>query len=229
VATAILREIDRGGQVFFVHNRVQTIEAMHRYLTKIVPQAQIAVAHGQMHERSLEGIMLAFLSRRYNVLLCTAIIESGLDIPSANTIIINRADRFGLARCTSCGKGRTRAASLRVSSHPPPGYERRRHKGCARWKRLRPRFGIRAGDAGSGNSRRGTILGRVNPDLSKGFDLATDCWRKRWRNPRGNQHAGCKLKRILKCSSTTAMQRPSERDIYRRLADSRTLDDVENS
>ncbi len=97
IATAILREIDRGGQVFFVHNRVQTIESMYRYLKKIVPQAEIAVAHGQMHERSLEGIMLAFLAQRYNVLLCTAIVESGLDIPTVNTMLINRADRFGLA------------------------------------------------------------------------------------------------------------------------------------
>ncbi|MFH2036229.1 MAG: transcription-repair coupling factor [Candidatus Zixiibacteriota bacterium] len=98
IGEAILREIDRGGQVYFVHNRVQTIEAMYRYLKKIVPQVEIAVAHGQMHEKSLEGIMLAFLSGTFQVLLSTSIIESGLDIPSVNTIIINRADRFGLAQ-----------------------------------------------------------------------------------------------------------------------------------
>lgn len=98
IAEAILHEIDRGGQVFFVHNRVQTIEAMYRYLKKIVPQVEIGVAHGQMHEKSLEGIMLAFLSGRFQLLLSTSIIESGLDIPSVNTIIINRADRFGLAQ-----------------------------------------------------------------------------------------------------------------------------------
>jgi len=98
IAEAILHEIDRGGQVYFVHNRVQTIEAMYRYLKKILPQIEIAVAHGQMHEKSLEGIMLAFLSGRFQVLLSTSIIESGLDIPSVNTIIINRADRFGLAQ-----------------------------------------------------------------------------------------------------------------------------------
>jgi len=98
IAEAILQEIDRGGQVFFVHNRVQTIEAMYRYLKKVVPQVEIAVAHGQMHEKSLEGIMLAFLSGTFQVLLSTSIIESGLDIPTVNTIIINRADRFGLAQ-----------------------------------------------------------------------------------------------------------------------------------
>nr|MBN2278694.1 transcription-repair coupling factor [candidate division Zixibacteria bacterium] len=98
IAEAILHEVDRGGQIYFVHNRVQTIEAMYRYLKKILPQIEIAVAHGQMHEKSLEGIMLAFLSGRFQVLLSTSIIESGLDIPSVNTIIINRADRFGLAQ-----------------------------------------------------------------------------------------------------------------------------------
>lgn len=116
IATAILREMERGGQVFFVHNRVQTIEAMHHYLQKIVPQARIAVAHGQMHERSLEGIMLAFLARQYDVLLCTSIIESGLDIPSANTIIINRGDRFGLAQLYQL-RGRVGRSSRRAYAY----------------------------------------------------------------------------------------------------------------
>ncbi|MDD5426191.1 MAG: transcription-repair coupling factor [candidate division Zixibacteria bacterium] len=116
ITTAILREMERGGQVFFVHNRVQTIEAMHHYLQKIVPQARIAVAHGQMHERSLEGIMLAFLARQYDVLLCTSIIESGLDIPSANTIIINRGDRFGLAQLYQL-RGRVGRSSRRAYAY----------------------------------------------------------------------------------------------------------------
>ena len=94
IAMAILREIDRGGQVFFVHNRIQSIDAAYDRLKKLVPQAKIVIAHGQMHERTLEKVMIQFLDKKYDVLLCTAIIESGLDIPSANTIIINRADRF---------------------------------------------------------------------------------------------------------------------------------------
>ncbi|MFZ5979929.1 MAG: transcription-repair coupling factor, partial [Candidatus Zixiibacteriota bacterium] len=116
IATAILREMERGGQIFFVHNRVQTIEAMHQYLQKIVPQARIAVAHGQMHEKSLEGIMLAFLAKNYDVLLCTSIIESGLDIPSANTIIINRSDRFGLAQLYQI-RGRVGRSSRRAYAY----------------------------------------------------------------------------------------------------------------
>ena len=98
MAEAILREVDRGGQVYFVHNRVQTIEAMYRFLKNLVPQVRIAIAHGQMDERLLEKVMLEFLDHQYDCLLVTSIIESGIDIPTVNTIIINRADKFGLAQ-----------------------------------------------------------------------------------------------------------------------------------
>jgi transcription-repair coupling factor (superfamily II helicase) len=98
IRSAILHELGRGGQVFFVHNRVETIEKMARQLRELVPEAVLAVAHGQMAERELEKVMLDFLHHRSNVLLCSAIIESGLDIPTANTMIINRADQFGLAQ-----------------------------------------------------------------------------------------------------------------------------------
>ncbi len=98
ITEAILREVDRGGQVYFVHNRVQTIEAMYRFLKDLLPQVRIAVAHGQMEERLLEKVMLEFLDHQYDCLLVTSIIESGIDIPTVNTIIMNRADRFGLAQ-----------------------------------------------------------------------------------------------------------------------------------
>jgi transcription-repair coupling factor (superfamily II helicase) len=98
IQEAIARELDRGGQVFFVHNRVESIGAMYRYLHRIMPQARIAIAHGQLPEQQLERVMIRFINREVDVLLCTTIIESGLDIPSANTIIVNRADRFGLAQ-----------------------------------------------------------------------------------------------------------------------------------
>ncbi|MFQ6079164.1 MAG: TRCF domain-containing protein, partial [Thermodesulfobacteriota bacterium] len=97
IRQAILRELQRDGQVFFVHNRVQNISAMARFLKQLVPEAALAIAHGQMKERDLERVMLSFMRREYNLLLCTSIIESGLDIPTANTIIINHAERFGLA------------------------------------------------------------------------------------------------------------------------------------
>ena len=94
----ILRELARGGQVFFVHNRVETIDMAAARLRELIPEARFGVAHGQMHETALEKVMLDFLEKRIDVLVSTAIIESGLDIPNANTIIIDRADHFGLAQ-----------------------------------------------------------------------------------------------------------------------------------
>ncbi len=98
IRDAVLREIRRGGQVYFVHNRVENIESVATQLEKLLPEAGIRIAHGQMSERELEQVMLDFYHRRFNVLLCTTIIESGIDVATANTIIINRADRFGLAQ-----------------------------------------------------------------------------------------------------------------------------------
>ena len=95
---AILREIGRGGQVYFVHNKVETIEQMADELRTIAPEARLGIAHGQMRERALEQVMLDFYHGRCNVLLCSTIIETGIDVPNANTIIINRADKFGLAQ-----------------------------------------------------------------------------------------------------------------------------------
>lgn len=95
---AFQRELARGGQLYFLHNDVETIGRMQRELSELVPEARIGIAHGQMPERELEKVMLDFQKQRFNVLLSTTIIESGIDIPNANTIIINRADRFGLAQ-----------------------------------------------------------------------------------------------------------------------------------
>jgi len=98
VREAFQRELARGGQVYFLHNSVDTIERTARDLEKLVPDARIRIAHGQMHERELEQAMLDFHRQRFNVLVCTTIIESGIDVPTANTIVIDRADRFGLAQ-----------------------------------------------------------------------------------------------------------------------------------
>ncbi|WP_202845621.1 transcription-repair coupling factor [Luteimonas saliphila] len=95
---AFQRELARGGQVYFLHNDVESIGRMQRQLSELVPDARIGIAHGQMPERELEKVMLDFHKQRFNVLLCSTIIESGIDIPNANTIIINRADKFGLAQ-----------------------------------------------------------------------------------------------------------------------------------
>jgi transcription-repair coupling factor (superfamily II helicase) len=98
IREAVMRELRRGGQAYFLHNELETIERMRERLAKLVPEARIAVAHGQMRERELERVMRDFTAQRFNVLLCSTIIETGIDIPTANTIVINRADRFGLAQ-----------------------------------------------------------------------------------------------------------------------------------
>jgi transcription-repair coupling factor (superfamily II helicase) len=98
IREALLRELQRGGQVFFLHNEVRNIQRIAREVQELAPNARIAVAHGQMPERELEKVMIDFYRQRYNVLVCTTIIESGIDVPTANTIVINRADRFGLAQ-----------------------------------------------------------------------------------------------------------------------------------
>jgi len=98
IREAFQRELQRGGQVYFLHNEVDTIERAARELEELIPEARIGVAHGQMAERELERVMADFHRQRFNVLVCTTIIETGIDIPTANTIIINRADRFGLAQ-----------------------------------------------------------------------------------------------------------------------------------
>ncbi|MEM1008004.1 MAG: transcription-repair coupling factor, partial [Myxococcota bacterium] len=116
VRASMMREFNRGGQVFFVHNRVQDIYEIKSWLERTVPEARIVVGHGQMREGELERVMLDFMQGQYNVLLCTSIIESGLDISRANTILVNRADAFGLAQLYQIrgrvGRGRERAYAV---------------------------------------------------------------------------------------------------------------------
>jgi transcription-repair coupling factor (superfamily II helicase) len=123
VREAVMRELRRGGQVFFVHNRVETIHEIAETLRRIVPEASIAVAHGQMSAQRLEDVMLGFLEGRTDLLCCTAIIESGLDIPNANTILIHRADLFGLAQLYQL-RGRVGRSDRRAWAYlflPPEG------------------------------------------------------------------------------------------------------------
>lgn len=132
VRQAILRELDRGGQVFFVHNRVQTIEAMRQHLINLVPEARVAIGHGQMREDELSQVMTRFTKGEVDVLLCTSIIESGLDIPNANTLIVDRGDAFGLAQLYQLrgrvGRGGQRAFAYffkhRKKAPTPEGQER---------------------------------------------------------------------------------------------------------
>jgi transcription-repair coupling factor (superfamily II helicase) len=179
IKEAIERELSRGGQVFFLHNRVQSIGGVYEYVKKLVPQAKIAVAHGQMAEGKLEEVMTEFVDKKHDVLLCTTIIESGLDIPSANTILVNRADTFGLAQLYQIrgrvGRSRERAyAYLLVPARRPMTREaQQRLSVLQQFTELGAGFQIASHDLemrGAGNllgpDQSGTIA-------SIGFDLYT--------------------------------------------------------
>ncbi len=179
IKEAIERELSRGGQVFFLHNRVQSIGGVYEYVKKLVPQAKIAVAHGQMAEGKLEEVMTEFVDKKHDVLLCTTIIESGLDIPSANTILVNRADTFGLAQLYQIrgrvGRSRERAyAYLLVPARRPMTRDaQQRLSVLQQFTELGAGFQIASHDLemrGAGNllgpDQSGTIA-------SVGFDLYT--------------------------------------------------------
>ena len=122
VREAIQRELMRGGQVYYLHNEVRTIENTAEKLQQLVPQASIAIGHGQMRERELEQVMSDFYHKRANVLVCTTIIESGMDVPTANTIIMDRADKFGLAQIHQLrgrvGRSHHQAYAYLLTPHP---------------------------------------------------------------------------------------------------------------
>ena len=123
IQEACLRELKRGGQIYFLHNQVETIDNTARKLAALIPEARVQVAHGQMRERDLERVMRDFYHRRFNLLVCTTIIESGIDVPSANTILINRADKLGLAQLHQLrgrvGRSRHRAYAYLLTPPPP--------------------------------------------------------------------------------------------------------------
>jgi transcription-repair coupling factor (superfamily II helicase) len=145
VRDAVLRELDRGGQVFFVHNRIETIEAQAEQLRKMLPGVRIVVGHGQMPEGTLEKVMLTFAGGGADVLVCTTIIESGLDIPNANTIVIDRADALGLAQLYQL-RGRVGRSSRRAYAYLL--YRRRERLSDEARKRLQAIFN--ASELGAG-------------------------------------------------------------------------------
>jgi transcription-repair coupling factor (superfamily II helicase) len=145
VRDAILRELDRGGQVFYVHNRVETIEAQAEQLRRLLPDARFVVGHGQMPEGTLEKVMIAFAAGEADVLVSTTIIESGLDIPNANTIIIDRADTLGLAQLYQL-RGRVGRSSRRAYAYLL--YRRRERLSDEARKRLQAIFN--ASELGAG-------------------------------------------------------------------------------
>ncbi|MCK4980509.1 MAG: transcription-repair coupling factor, partial [Candidatus Delongbacteria bacterium] len=176
---AIMKEIDRGGQVFVVHNRVETIETMKASIQKIVPDASIAIAHGQMKPAQLEKIMYDFMYKKYDVLLATTIIENGVDIPNVNTMIVNRADMFGLSQLYQL-RGRIGRSSRQAYAYflaPPSGsmtpIAKKRLETVSHFTDLGSGFQIAMKDLeirGAGNLLGGEQSGFIQ---NVGFDLYT--------------------------------------------------------
>jgi len=191
VKEAVEQEVKRGGQVFFVHNRVRSIGAMEKFLRELLPAVRIGVAHGQMAEARLEEVMARFVGRELDVLLATAIIESGLDIPSANTIIVNRADQFGLGQLYQIrgrvGRSRERAyAWLLVPARRPLTPEaRKRLEALQKFSELGAGFQIASHDLeirGAGNLLGKDQSGHIE---AVGFDLYAELLDEAVREMRG--------------------------------------------
>ncbi|MBN2790342.1 MAG: transcription-repair coupling factor [Candidatus Delongbacteria bacterium] len=176
---AIMKEVDRGGQVFFIHNRVETIETIRVSINKIVPDVSIAIAHGQMKPAELEKIMYDFMYKKYDVLLATTIVENGVDIPNVNTMIVNRADMFGLSQLYQL-RGRIGRSSRQAYAYflaPPSGsispIARKRLETVSHFTDLGSGFQIAMKDLeirGAGNLLGGEQSGFIE---TVGFDLYT--------------------------------------------------------
>ena len=190
---AVMRELDRNGQVFYVHNRVQTIEAQAEMLMKLVPEATIGIAHGQMDETELEQVMVDFINARYDILVSTTIIESGLDMPNINTIIINRADTFGMSQLYQL-KGRVGRSSRKAYAYlfypihiPLTEEAQKRLQVIAEYTELGSGFKIAMKDLeirGAGN-----ILGREQSGniMEVGFELYIQMLDDAIRNLKGEK------------------------------------------
>ncbi len=237
VARAIRTELERGGQVFFLHSRVTSIYAMGDLLTKLVPAARIAVAHGQMQEGQLERCMVDFVQHKYDVLLATTIIENGLDIPNANTIIINHAERFGLAQLYQL-RGRVGRSDRRAYAYllvPPEGslspVARQRLTAIREFSDLGSGFRIAALDLeirGAGNLLGGQQSGHIE---SIGFDLYVKLLEQTVRELKGEEfedelRATVNLNLDLKIDEQYVPDTNQRLTVYRRVAGARVEPDL---
>ncbi len=250
VRQAILRELDRGGQVFFVHNRVQTIGAIRSQLRRLIPEARITVAHGQMAEKNLAQRMEQFTAGEIDVLLTTTIIESGLDIPNANTLIVDRADTFGLAQLYQLrgrvGRGAQRAYAyfLRHKQRPASPEGRQRLETIAENTQLGAGFSIAMRDMeirGSGDILGSRQHGHI---ASVGFHLYTRLLADAVRRLKDGRRvpAGLKEDRLQAPPPLVSVDLPlpinipasyiADQDmrlrLYRRLAGMRSMAEIEN-
>jgi transcription-repair coupling factor (superfamily II helicase) len=241
IRTAIEMELERGGQTYFVHNRVETIYDLAAKIRELVPQARIVVGHGQLPESELERVMLAFMNHEYDVLVATSIIENGLDIPLANTIIINRADRHGLSELYQL-RGRVGRSNRRAYSYLliPPETElteiaRRRLAALKEFSDLGAGFKIAALDLelrGAGNMLGGEQSGHIE---AIGFEMYTSMLEEAVRKIKGEQdkpaHAGTSINLgiSVRIDSSYIPEENQRLRMYKRIAGGESqaeLDDV---
>ena len=231
IVRAIRTELERGGQVYFLHSRVTSIYAMGEFLTRLLPEARLAVAHGQMEEGALERCMVDFVQHKYDVLLATTIIENGLDIPNANTIIVNHAERFGLAQIYQLrgrvGRSDRRAyAYLLVPRRDALPVARRRLAAIREFSDLGSGFRIAALDLeirGAGNLLGGEQSGHIE---SVGFDMYVKLLDQTVRELKGEEiedaaRAAVNLDVDLKIDEGYIPETNQRLTVYRRVASAR--------
>jgi len=237
IARAIRTEIERGGQVYFVHNRVESIYSMANLIGRLVPEAKIAVGHGQMGEDELERVMVDFVAHKFDVLLATTIVENGLDIPNANTIVINRADRYGLAQLYQL-RGRVGRSDRRAYAYLLIPAEqtlspiaRKRLAAIREFSDLGSGFRIAALDLeirGAGNLLGGEQSGHIE---AVGFDMYMKLLEETIRELKGedledDRRASVNLRLDLRIDEAYIPDMNQRLSAYRRLASARSLDEV---
>jgi transcription-repair coupling factor (superfamily II helicase) len=237
IARAVRTELERGGQVYVVHNRVESIYSVASLVSRLVPEARVAVGHGQMGEDELEQVMVDFVAHRFDVLVATTIVENGLDIPNANTIVINRADRYGLAQLYQL-RGRVGRADRRAYAYLliPPEHTlspiaRRRLAAIREFSDLGSGFRIAALDLeirGAGNLLGGQQSGHIE---AVGFDMYTKLLEETIRELKGEElederRATVNLRIDLRVDDRYVPDMNQRLMVYRRLASARTLDEV---
>ena len=238
VRTAIEMELERGGQVYFVHNRVETIYDLASKIRELVPQARIVIGHGQLPEAELERVMLAFMNHEHDVLVATSIIENGLDIPLANTIVVNRADRHGLSELYQL-RGRVGRSNRRAYSYLliPPETElteiaRRRLAALKEFSDLGAGFKIAALDLelrGAGNMLGGEQSGHIE---AIGFEMYTSMLEEAVRKIKGEQEKPAHAATVLNLGISVRIDSgyiPEENQrlrMYKRIASAQSLPEL---
>jgi transcription-repair coupling factor (superfamily II helicase) len=237
IARAIRTEIERTGQIYFVHNRVESIYSLGNLITRLVPEARIAVGHGQMSEDELERVMVDFVAHKYDVLLATTIIENGLDIPNANTIVVNRADRYGLSQLYQL-RGRVGRSDRRAYAYlliPPEDslspVAKKRLAAIREFSDLGSGFRVAALDLeirGAGNLLGGEQSGHIE---AVGFDMYMKLLEQTIKELKGEEvedevRANVNLRVDLRIEESYIPDMNQRLTVYRRMAAVRSVDEL---